>query len=56
MHYVIQIHAFVIRWLTLEILMQLILLSMIQVLFFHIGVLRGGPRGPCPPPLTLVKV
>ena len=37
MHYIIQISVLVIRWLTLEIhvLMQLILLSMIQILFFH---------------------
>ena len=34
MHYIIQIRVLVIRWLTLEILMQLILLSIIQVLFF----------------------
>ena len=34
MYYIIQIRVLVIRWLTLEILMQLILLSMIRVLFF----------------------
>ena len=34
MHYIIQIRVLVKRWRTLEILMQLILLSMIQVLFF----------------------
>ena len=34
MHSIIQIRVLVIRWLTLEMLMQLILLSMIQVLFF----------------------
>ena len=34
MHYIIQIRVSVIRWLILKIIMQLILLSMIQVLFF----------------------
>ena len=35
MHYIIQIRVLVIRLLTFEMFMQLILLSMIQVLFFH---------------------
>ena len=35
MYYRIQIRILVIRWLTLEIVLQLILLRMIQVLFFH---------------------
>ena len=34
MNYIIQIHVLVIRWLTLEIVMQLILLIIFQVFFF----------------------
>ena len=34
MHYIIQTRVLVIRWVTLEMLMQLLLLSMIQFYFF----------------------